>query len=97
MPALKKGTIFPTDEEDKLITKQAVEDDTNWSDDELKQFTSVSDFPEIKKLRGRPKSDNPKQAVSIRFSSEVLEYFKATGKGWQTRMDEVLRKYVSTH
>ncbi len=53
----------------------------------------------IKKLRpvGRPKSEVTKQPVSIRLSSEVLEYFKSTGKGWQTRMDEVLKAYVNSH
>lgn len=36
-----------------------------------------------------------KQLVSVRFSPEVLEYFKGTGAGWQTRMNEVLREWVS--
>lgn len=44
---------------------------------------------------GRPKSDNPKKAISIRLSPEVVEYFKSTGKGWQTRMDEALQEYVA--
>jgi uncharacterized protein (DUF4415 family) len=35
-----------------------------------------------------------KDPVSIRLSPEVVEYFKATGKGWQTRLDDVLREYV---
>ena len=46
---------------------------------------------------GRPKSTNPKQAVSIRLSPDVLEYFRASGKGWQTRMNEVLQNYVAKH
>jgi uncharacterized protein (DUF4415 family) len=45
-------------------------------------------------LRGRPKSANPKQLVSVRYSSEVIEYFRASGEGWQSRMDQVLRNYV---
>ena len=47
--------------------------------------------------KGRPKLDNPKTPISIRLSSDVVDYFKATGKGWQTRMDEVLQDYVSKH
>ena len=52
----------------------------------------------IKKLRpvGRPKAEVTKQPVSIRLSSDVLEYFKSTGKGWQTRMDKVLKSYVNS-
>ncbi len=43
---------------------------------------------------GRPKSTNPKQLVSVRYSPEVIEFFRATGAGWQSRMDEVLRAHV---
>lgn len=49
----------------------------------------------IRALRGRPKSANAKQLVSVRYSPEVLEYFKSTGEGWQSRMDGVLRMYVT--
>lgn len=42
--------------------------------------------------RGRPKSDNPKQPVSLRLDREVIEWFKAKGDGWQTRMNDELRK-----
>ena len=48
-------------------------------------------------LRGRPKLANPKQLVSVRYSPEVLEYFTSTGEGWQSRMDGVLREYVTRH
>jgi uncharacterized protein (DUF4415 family) len=42
--------------------------------------------------RGRPKTTNPKRLVSLRLSTEVLDHFKASGAGWQTRIDETLRK-----
>lgn len=51
----------------------------------------------LRSIRGRPKSANPKQLVSVRYSAEVLEYFKSTGEGWQSRMDGVLREYVTRH
>ncbi len=56
-------------------------------------------FPDLaaaidKKLAGRPKSDNPKRAISIRLDAEVIDRFKATGDGWQSRMNEALRKAV---
>lgn len=40
---------------------------------------------------GRPKSDNPKVSISIRLDADVVEKFKATGPGWQTRMNNVLK------
>ena len=42
--------------------------------------------------RGRPRSANPKQAVSLRLDAEVVDWFRNTGTGWQTRINEELRK-----
>jgi uncharacterized protein (DUF4415 family) len=42
--------------------------------------------------RGRPKAVNPKQPVSLRLDREVIDWFKRTGEGWQTRINEELRK-----
>ena len=51
----------------------------------------------MRAVRGRPKSQTSKQLLSVRYSQEVIEYFKATGDGWQARMDGVLKAYVSRH
>lgn len=48
----------------------------------------------LRSLRGRPKSARTKLLVSVRYSPEVVAYFKSTGPGWQSRMDGVLRAYV---
>lgn len=45
---------------------------------------------------GRPKSDNPKRTTTIRLSPEVMNYFKRDGKGWQTRINQVLQDYVQS-
>ena len=42
-----------------------------------------------------PQQAPTKQLVSVRFSPEVLQYFKATGAGWQTRMNDVLMEWVN--
>ena len=42
--------------------------------------------------RGRPKSETPKQAVNIRLDADVIAHYRATGAGWQTRMNADLRK-----
>lgn len=44
--------------------------------------------------KGRPMSDNPKQATTLRLDSEVLAFFKKDGKGYQTRINQVLVDYV---
>jgi uncharacterized protein (DUF4415 family) len=41
---------------------------------------------------GRPKKDAPKIAMNIRLDLEVLAYFRAAGRGWQSRVNEALRK-----
>jgi len=38
-----------------------------------------------------------KQALTVRYSPEVVAYFKATGQGWQTRMDEALKEWIAQH
>jgi uncharacterized protein (DUF4415 family) len=45
--------------------------------------------------RGRPKSDDPKQLVSLRLDAEVLRWFKSTGPGYQARMGEVLKSHMA--
>lgn len=45
--------------------------------------------------RGRPpKGDDRKVAINIRLSPDVLAHFRATGEGWQTRIDEALQAVV---
>lgn len=56
-----------------------------------------ANFYEGKKLtgrrrRGRPASVKPKVLVSLRLSKDTLDKFRATGKGWQTRIDQILAK-----
>lgn len=53
--------------------------------------------PELIRRRGRPKSATPKEAIKLRLSPEVLAYFRSTGRGWQTRIDDALRKVVKSH
>jgi uncharacterized protein (DUF4415 family) len=43
--------------------------------------------------RGAQRSPT-KQLVSVRYSPEVLQYFKSTGDGWQTRMNDALLEWV---
>ena len=47
---------------------------------------------EERRSRGRPPSENPKKQVTLRLDSEVVESFRAGGRGWQSRMNEALRK-----
>jgi uncharacterized protein (DUF4415 family) len=51
-----------------------------------------------KKIGVRGAQKAPKKIViTIRLSPDVLEKFKATGNGWQTRIDTSLRQFISEH
>jgi uncharacterized protein (DUF4415 family) len=90
----KHSTILmPTAEEDKAITAAAKSD----PDAQPLTSTQLKAMVPIHALRGRPRSENKKLLVSVRYSPEVIAYFKSTGEGWQSRMDGVLRKYVTRH
>ena len=84
---------MPTAEEDKTITAAAK------SDPDAQPLTpkQLKAMVPIRSLRGRPRSENKKLLVSVRYSPEVIAYFKSTGEGWQSRMDGVLLKYVTRH
>jgi uncharacterized protein (DUF4415 family) len=42
--------------------------------------------------RGRPRSEKSKQLVSLRLDPDLVEWFRNTGSGWQTRINDELRK-----
>lgn len=46
---------------------------------------------------GRPRSASSKVLLSVRYSREVVDFFRATGEGWQSRMDGALKEYVAQH
>jgi uncharacterized protein (DUF4415 family) len=56
-------------------------------------------FPEIAakletelRTRGRPRSSAAKVSVTLRLDPDILASFRATGPGWQSRMNDVLRR-----
>lgn len=94
--------------EEALINAQAVEDDTVFTDEELRHFKPAAQVlpPELYAglvemnrragVRG-PQKAPTKQATTIRLSPEVMAAFKATGAGWQTRIDDALKDWLKSH
>ncbi|WP_099590529.1 BrnA antitoxin family protein [Leptospirillum ferriphilum] len=77
---------------------------TTWTDpDDAPELTDEwfegADLMEGPRLvrRGRPSSGKKKVLLSVRYSQEVVDYFRATGEGWQTRMDAVLKMWIDQH
>ena len=61
------------------------------------KWIAEADLYRGKKLvrRGRPAGSGQKTQTTLRISKDVLEFFRATGPGWQTRMDNALKRYVA--
>ena len=51
----------------------------------------------MKRRGGRPKLEHPKIALTVRYDADIIERFRATGEGWQTRMNNALRDWLQTH
>ena len=84
---------LPTLDEDEAITRAAL------SDPDAQPLTpsQLKAMVPFASVRGRPKSASRKLLVSVRYSPEVLAYFRSTGEGWQAKMDGVLMQYVARH
>ena len=90
----KRPTVaMPTVAEDRAITAAAK------ADPDAQPLTpmQLQAMVPMKAVRGRPKLESKKLLVSVRYSPEVVAYFRSTGEGWQSRMDGVLQQYVARH
>ncbi len=83
----KRKLILPTPEEDAAINRGIAADPDTFEQ-------GPEEFKRLRRV-GRPRLDNPKVAVTIRYDKAVIDAFKAGGPGWQTRMNEALKKAVT--
>ncbi len=67
--------------------------------DDMKLFKPTSEVlpPETLAVLPRPHKARQKVSTTVRFDADILEYFRATGQDWQTRINEALREYVASH
>ena len=88
-----------TDEEEAAITAAAESDPDALplTDEQLARMRPAYQVhPEFvakwMRKRGRPPSENPKKQVTLRLDQDVIEHFRSGGRGWQSRINEALRK-----
>jgi uncharacterized protein (DUF4415 family) len=107
---MKNKIIMPTEAEDAKINVGIVADPATFelNDVEFQRMRPAAEvLPEIfgatiaaeilKPKAGRPRKGNPKVFTGIRLDVEVVDAFKATGKGWQTRINDALKDWLKTH
>ena len=88
-----------TDAEEAEIQAQIAEDPDDWvsTDEELARARPFAEahpdlMDSIRRSRGRPPVAHPRKQVSLRLDPAIIDKFKAGGKGWQSRINEALRK-----
>jgi uncharacterized protein (DUF4415 family) len=71
------------------IRPEEYEDAPELTDEQLSSATlEIGGKP----VRGRPRLANPKTAIKLRIDTDVVRYFRNTGPGWQTRINDTLRR-----
>lgn len=79
-------------EEDKVITAAAM------SDPDAMPFTDAELAEAKPRMRlGRPVATVTKERITIRLTRSVVDQFRATGDGWQTRLDIALQDWLKNH
>ena len=68
-------------------------DGKNEDDRPLTENEMLSGVAEYRRSRGRPVGTS-KEQVSIRFDTDVLSALRATGRGWQTRVNDTMREWL---
>ena len=96
------GSEMTRDQILKVLEKETPTGDFVWDgvdedDRPLTEYEMKSGAVGFVNKGGRPKSLSPKKSATLRYDQEILDFFKATGKGWQTRINDVLLEYVHSH
>lgn len=80
--------VMPTPEEDAAINAGIAQDPDTYE-------LGAAEFKQLR--RGRPLGSGTKVQVTLRIDEDVVEKFKASGSGWQTRINDALKSWVQTH
>ena len=67
----------------------------NGRDEDERPLSKKEMLEGIKRASGRPRAANLKKTTTVRLNAEVLDFFKAQDKGWQTKINNALRDYVA--
>ena len=101
MTSNRREIYTPTDEEEADIHRQIAEDPdaAEWTDEDwARARPAIEVVPQIveryRRARGRQKTPT-KAKVTVRLDADIVAYFRGTGRGWQTRLNEALRRTIT--
>ncbi len=84
----KRRIIRPTAREERAINAGIASDPDTYE-------LTPAEFAELRPFRrGRPKAEAPKVPVTVRLDPDIVAFFRESGRGWQTRLNDALSAYV---
>lgn len=86
----KRSIVMPTPEQDAAIDAGIAADPDTYA-------LSKTEFKQLRPMRGRPPGSGTKVQLTVRFDADVIQAFKQAGDGWQTKMNDALRDWLTTH
>lgn len=99
-----KRLVRPLTDEEEATIQAGIDNDPDaaeLSDEELAGMRPAREvlppeffdaIEELRRSRGRPPVETPKKQVTLRLDQDVIEKFRSTGRGWQSRMNEALKR-----
>lgn len=95
----RQKTTLPISDAEEARVQQQIASDPDAPELTDQQIAGARPFAEVfpqlaetmRRGRGRPKLDRPKEKITLRLSADVLDHFRGAGDGWQSRIDEALR------
>ena len=83
------GFILPTPDEDAAINAGIAKDPDTYE-------VSSAEFAQMRRP-GRPLGSGSKTQITLRLDTAIVDTFKATGDGWQTRINDALKSWAQSH
>jgi len=85
--------------------KRVGDDIPEATEEDFKRARPISDFPELfealnnARARGQrgPQKSEVKDRIGLRLDHTIVEHFRATGPGWQSRINDILAEHIKKH
>jgi uncharacterized protein (DUF4415 family) len=80
-----------------VIQPHEYDEAPEWTGDDFARADVYEGDTLVRRGAGRPKLERPKQQITVRLDSDILDALRATGQGWQSRLNEAAREWLERH